>query len=124
MWRPERELKCQNDAEEPMSFYLRVIGFRVHGGEVETQATLPYISPDQTALVFQLKICCLTCSLIASLMASPPNGTLHSAAAREQLSRAEWALSSAGSERTPHTRKVAGSIPAAPTEQGKGQRSK
>jgi hypothetical protein len=26
-----------------------------------------------------------------------------------------WALSSAGSERTPHTRKVAGSIPAAPT---------
>ena len=27
-----------------------------------------------------------------------------------------WALSSAGSERTPHTRKVAGSIPAAPTK--------
>ena len=26
-----------------------------------------------------------------------------------------WALSSAGSERTPHTRKVTGSIPVAPT---------
>jgi hypothetical protein len=33
-----------------------------------------------------------------------------------QLRQPLRALSSAGSERTPHTRKVAGSIPAAPTE--------